>query len=157
MKFAKPVLSLCCLVFFLMFFTNVCVADSIGTTESPDVGSPLDPAELAGLGLDPASFLFTLNDMYDYTGTTDLSILTADVNPGDASSLSGVDTQTTNIVLPLDPALDGGSSLVASEESSQSLVPETGTLVLMAAALGCFVPFALRNRLRIARSGTGCE
>jgi hypothetical protein len=148
MKLIKTVLSLCSLVFFLLLSTNVCWADSIGTTESPDLGSPLDPAELEGLGLDPDSFLFTLNDMYDYTGTNDLSILSADINPGDTSSLNGVDTQVTNITMPSDPSLDGGITLIASEDSS--VVPEPGTLVLLAAALGCFLPFAVKNRLRIA-------
>ena len=76
-------------------------------------------------------FLYTGNTMYDFRGYTDLSIVSANVDPGQSASLSDAVLQAS--VSPADP-------IPAS-------TPEPGELVMLAGAFGCFLVLTALRRV----------
>lgn len=132
--------SVCHLLFLLALSTSLCFADPINSSQLMS-GDSLDLLDLEALGINPDSFLFTQNTMYDFTGDYELSIVSALVDPSQTSSLDGVPLQITNIVLgtPDDPS--GASGAIVSG-TNVSPAPEPGALVLSTLAFGCLLLFA---------------
>jgi hypothetical protein len=124
------------LFFLLALSTSLCFAGPINSSQlTPDTS--LDLLDLEALGINPASFLFTQNTMYDFDGEYDLSIVSALVDPGDTSSLDGVPLQVTNLVLGCsDDASDNSSPIVANTDTA---APEPASLLLATLAFGCLL------------------
>ncbi len=115
----------------------VCKADSI-VSVAPAAGSPgtsLDALELLDLGIDPGSFLFTGNMLYDLAGQNQLDIIGADIDPSTTTSLDGV--TTTNVILTFSDSGSVTSNTLSGSESSgvQPSTPEPATWMLLATAL----------------------
>ena len=134
----------CGVIFLLALSSGICVAGPINSSQLMPAATSPDVLDLEALGIDPASFLFTQNTMYDFNGEYDLSIVSALVDPSDTSSLDGVPMQITNIVL--------GTSLGTPDDSADtsgriapvtdiSAAPEPASLLLSTLALGCFLLF----------------
>jgi hypothetical protein len=128
------------LLFLLALSTSLCFADSINSSQLMP-GASFDLLDLQSLGINPASFLFTRNTMYDFNGDYELSIVSALVNPSETSSLDGVPLQITNIVLGTSDDSSDTSSPVASG-TNVSRVPEPASLLLSTLAFGCLLWFA---------------
>ncbi len=136
----KSISSVCQLLFLLAFSTGSCFADSINSSQTLTPGTSLDLLDLEALGIDPASFLFTRNTMYDFTGDYELSIVSALIDPSHTSSLNGAAVQITNIVLGTsDDSSDTSSPIPSTTDAPQ--VPEPVSLFLAALAFGCLLWF----------------
>jgi hypothetical protein len=141
MKLYKSRSSVCRVLFFLALSTSLCFADSINSSQLISGATSLDFSDLEALGIDPASFLFTQNTMYDFNGQYDLSIVSALVDPSQTSSLDGVPLQIANIVLATSNDSSDTSVPIASA-TNVSGVPEPASLLLSTLAFGCFLWFA---------------
>jgi hypothetical protein len=134
--------SVCGVLFVLaLSSSSLCFADSINSSQLMPGAPSLDLFDLEALGINPASFLFSQNTMYDFNGEYDLSIVSALVDPSQTSSLDGVPLQITNIVL--------GTSDVSADTASPTAsvtdvfaAPEPASLLLSALAFGCLLWFA---------------
>jgi len=125
------------LLFLLALSTSLCFAGPINSSQLTP-GTSLDLLDLEALGINPSSFLFTQNTMYDFNGEYDLSVVSAVVDPGDISSLDGVPLQITNIVLGTSGDFSDDSSPIASGTDVTS-VPEPASLLLATVAFGCLL------------------
>lgn len=146
MNILKPLSFACHLSLLLAIFAGAAFADSINTTISTDSGTPLDISELAGLGLAPGSFLFSENTMYDFTGDQVVSIVSADVDPSQTTSLIGVTTQVTTITIG-DSGNTSHTQIAAISTNTISQSPEPNPAVLFACAIACLLAFALMRRV----------
>jgi hypothetical protein len=125
------------LLLLLALSTGLCFAGPINSSQLMP-GNSLDLLDLEALGINPASFLFTENTMYDFNGEYDLSIVSAVVDPADTSSLDGVPLQITNIVLgSSNDATDTLSPIASSSDVAP--VPEPASLLLATWAFGCLL------------------
>ena len=137
--------SLCGALFLLaLSSSSLCVAGPINSSQLMAGATSPDVLDLEALGIDPASFLFTQNTMYDFTGDYELSIVSALVDPSDTSSLDGVPLQITNIVLGTSDDSADTSSPIASV-TNVTATPEPASLLLSTLAFGCFLLFAARR------------
>lgn len=141
MNLLKSRLSMCHVLFLLALSTGICFGDSINSSQLMPGTTSLDFSDLEALGIDPASFLFTQNTMYNFNGESDLSIVAAWVDPSQTSSLDGVPLQITKIVLGTSDDSSDTSSPVASS-TNVSGVPEPASLLLSTLAFGCLLWFA---------------
>jgi hypothetical protein len=136
---ARP--SMCHLLFLLVLSTRLCSADPVNSSQLMPGTTSLDLLNLEALGINPASFLFTQNTMYDFNGEYDLSIVSALVDPSQTSSLDGVPLQITNIVLGTsDDSSD--TSNPAAPDTNVSATPEPASILLSTLAFGCLLFFA---------------
>jgi len=94
-------------------------------------GSSLNESELLSLGFDPSGFLFTGNTMYDYNGIDELTIIEADINPLNTTTLAGVPTVSATVIIA---DQDTGDSVLPGESNSALDTPEPATAGLMALA-----------------------
>ena len=141
MNLSKSRSSVCHLLFLLALSTSLCFADPIDSSQLMPGATSLDLLDLEALGINPASFLFTQNTMYDFNGEYDLSIVSALVDPSQISSLDGVPLQITNLVLGTSDDSSHTSSPVASD-TNVSAAPEPASLLLSTLAFGCLLSFA---------------
>jgi hypothetical protein len=141
--------SVCHLLFLLALSSSLCFGDSINSSQLMPGTTSLDLLDLEALGIDPASFLFTQNTMYDFTGVYELSIVSAWMDPSQTSSLDGVPLQITNIVLGTSDVSSDASNPVASA-TNVSGVPEPASLLLSTLAFGCLLYFAAGKFRQIA-------
>jgi hypothetical protein len=121
--------------------SSLCFADSINSSQLMPGANSLDNLDLEALGIDPASFLFTQNTMYDFNGEYDLSIVSAPVDPSQTSSLDGVPLQITNIVVGTSDESADTSDPTASVTDAFA-APEPASLLLSTLAFGCLLWFA---------------
>jgi hypothetical protein len=142
MNVYKYISSVCGVLFLLALSTGLCFGDSINSSQLMSSTTSLDFLDLEALGINPGSFLFTQNTMYDFTGDYVLSIVSASVDPGETSSLDGVPLQITNIVLGTsDDSSD--TSIPVESGTNASSVPEPSALLLSTLAFGCLLLFAV--------------
>jgi hypothetical protein len=103
-------------------------------------GTPIDSLELLDLGIDPDSFLFTGNTMFDYDGLYELEIIAANVDPSTTTSLAGIPIQEILVILG-----DSGSLGQNGGTSALPNVPEPSTVALCIA--GCLLIIGYRVRV----------
>ena len=143
MNLLKSTSSVCHVLFLLALSSSLCFGDSINSSQLMPGASP-DLLDLQALGINPASFLFTQNTMYDFNGEYDLSIVSALVDPSQTSSLDGVPLQITNIVLGTSDDSSAISSPVASDTNTSG-VSEPASLLLSTLAFGFLLWFTIGN------------
>jgi hypothetical protein len=148
MTFHK-LISACSVFFLALCFAEFGYADTINS-EGSSYGSPVDLSDLAALGLSPGSFLFSQNTMYDFTGNQELSIVSAEVDPSQTQSLTGVPVQITNVTLgdSSDDSPDVMTSSPTLDTTNDFGLPEPKTILLTVVGFGGLIAFGIRKRAR---------